>query len=444
METFQRKMEEILIPIALKINKQRHIAAIRDAFTLVFPLTLAGSIIVLINFAVLSPDGFIAKIFRLGQLIPNLADYQAIFSPVLNGTANIMSILIAFLTAYKLAENKNGDRVLCGITSLSMFFIIYPPYMNSNGQTSIITDFLGAQGLFVALIIGLFVGEVLCILQNNKKLVIKMPSSVPPAVSQSFNLLLPIIIVLMSGSILNYLISLITEGGVHYLIFKSIQAPFSNLAGNIVTVLLFVVSQQFLWLLGIHGPNTLNGIRTIMFAQAGVENLAYYGTHGTTIGAPFPITWTGINDAFGNTGGSGATLGLIIAIFIVARKDKKQMSIAKLSAAPGLFNINEPLIFGLPLVMNPIYFIPFIISPVVCNIIGWLSVDVFKIIPPVAIDVGWTTPGFLIPFLGSGGTNYLSLVIGVLCVIVSTLIYLPFVRIAAKTNIKSDKESNNA
>lgn len=438
METMQEKMEATLVPFAAKLNAQRHVAAVRDAFTLAFPLTLAGSIITLINYAILSPDGFIAKILHLGDLIPSLSDFQAVLSPVLNGTANIMSILIVFLTAYKLAGEKKGDQVLSGVTAIGTYFIVYPNYVNVDqvGNT-LPMNFMGAQGLFVALLVGLLVGEFLTALQKNKRLAIKMPDAVPPAVAQSFNLLIPIIIILMGSALFNYLFNYLSEGGIQYVIYNAIQAPFASLGGNIFTILIFVIVQQFLWVLGIHGPNTLSALRTVMFAQQGIDNLAYYGAHGTTIGTPFPITWGGINDAFGNTGGSGATLGMIIAIYLVARKDQQQFQIAKLATAPGLFNINEPLIFGLPIVMNPIYVIPFILAPVICNIIGYLCVAVFEIIPPVSVDVGWTTPGFLIPFLGSGGTNYLSLLIGILCVGVSTIIYLPFVKAAALANQKA-------
>ena len=443
MDSLQEKMEATLVPFAAKVNGQRHVAAVRDAFTLAFPMTLAGSIITLINYAILSPDGFIAKLLFLPKFFPNLADYQAVLSPVLNGTANIMSILIVFLTAYKLAEANKGDKVLSAVCAIGVFFIMYPPYIAQEaGAPALSTGYLGAQGLFVALIIGLIVGEVMPRLQANKKLVIRMPAAVPPAVAQSFNLLIPIIFVLVTGSILNYIFNMIQDGGIQEVIYHAIQAPFSNLGGNIITILLFVVVQQFLWILGIHGPNTMSALRTVMFAEAGVANLEYFGTHGTTIGTPFPITWVGINDAFGNTGGSGATLGLIIAIFLVARKDKQQMEIGKLAAVPGLFNINEPLIFGLPIVMNPIYLIPFILAPVVCNIVGFLCVGVFELIPPVSVDVGWTTPGFLIPFLGSGANNFLSLGIGILCVVISTCIYLPFVRAAASANIKKQQEEN--
>ena len=438
MDKLQATMEATLVPVASKINGQRHVAAVRDAFTLAFPMTLAGSLVMLVNYAVLDPNGFIAKILHLGALIPNLADYQAALTPILQGTTNIMSLLIVFLTAYKLAETKGGDTLLSAICAVGVFFIIYPPYEESGALPM---TFMGAQGLFVAILVGLLVGEAVPALAKNEKLRIKMPDSVPPAVAQSFNLVIPIIIVFMVSGILSFLFNSFTEGGIQYIIYNSIQVPFRSLGNNIFTVLIFALAQQFLWILGIHGPNTLSAIRSVMFAEQGVANLAYYGTTGTTVGCPFPLTWASINDAFGNTGGSGATLGLIIAIFLVARKDKTQMTIGKLALAPGLFNINEPLMFGLPIVMNPIYAIPFIATPLVCNIIGYLCTIVFQIIPPVTLDVGWTTPGFLIPFLGSGGHNVLSLVVGVLCVVVSTLIYMPFVAAAAKANIAKEAES---
>lgn len=438
MDKMQSAMEATLVPVAAKINGQRHVAAVRDAFTLAFPMTLAGSLVMLVNYAVLDPNGFIAKILHLGSLIPNLADYQAALTPILQGTTNIMSLLIVFLTAYKLAETKGGDTLLSAICAVGVFFIIYPPYEESGALPM---TFMGAQGLFVAILVGLLVGEAVPALAKNEKLRIKMPDSVPPAVAQSFNLVIPIIIVFVVSGILSFLFNSFTEGGIQYIIYNSIQVPFRSLGNNIFAVLIFALAQQFLWILGIHGPNTLSAIRSVMFAEQGVANLAYYGTTGTTVGCPFPLTWTSINDAFGNTGGSGATLGLIIAIFLVARKDKTQMTIGKLALAPGLFNINEPLMFGLPIVMNPIYAIPFIATPLVCNIIGYLCTIVFQIIPPVTLDVGWTTPGFLIPFLGSGGHNVLSLVVGVLCVVVSTLIYMPFVAAAAKANIAKEAES---
>lgn len=450
MEAIQSFMERYFVPLAAKINGQRHVAAVRDAFTLAFPLTMGGSMVILINYVLLDPSGFIAKLLHLGDLIPNLAQYQAILSSVVNGTNNILSILIAFLVAYQLAQEMGGDKVLCGITSLSAFFILYPAaqkFAGKNTGTGLTTTYFGAQGLFVGLLVGLLTAELLIRLGKNDKLRIKMPEMVPPAVAQSFNLLIPMMLVLAIIGVLNYLFLMITPEGIQVVIYNAIQSPLTSLGSSMGTIIVFVIVQQLLWIIGIHGPNTLNALRSVIFAEQGNANLAYVAVHGSAWGAPFPVNWVSINDAFGNGGGSGATLGLIISMFIVGRKNKGEFSICKMSLAPGLFNINEPIMFGLPIVMNPMYVIPFILAPIVCDLIGYFCVCVIKIIPPIAYTVAWTTPGFLTPFLGSGADNIMALVIGILCLVVSTIIYLPFVAASTRAAIKKEAEEageNNA
>lgn len=439
MDKLQEAMERVLVPVASKVNSQRHVAAVRDAFTLSFPLTMAGSMVLLINYVFLDPNGFIASLLHLGDLIPNLTDYQAVLSSVINGTTNILALIIAFLVAYQLAGEMNGDKVLCGITSLSGYFIMYPASREFvDGGRGLTSTYFGAQGLFVALLVGLFVAEVLTRLGRNKHLRISMPDMVPPAVSKSFNLLLPIMIVLAVVGVLNFVFANITPDGIQVLIYNAIQAPLTSLGSSMGTILSLVLIQQLLWVLGIHGPNTLSALRSLIFTEQVNANLVYVAANGTSWGAPYPVNWQSINDAFGNTGGSGATLGLIIAMFIAGRRNKAQFQIAKMSLAPGLFNINEPIIFGFPLVMNPMYILPFIVAPIICNIIGYLSVVVFEIIPPIAYSVAWTTPGFLIPFLGSGANNIMSIVIGLVCVAASTVVYLPFVMASTRAAIKSE------
>lgn len=446
MEAIQSFMERYFVPLAAKINGQRHVAAMRDAFTLSFPLTMGGSMVLLINYVLLDPSGFIAKLLHLGDLIPNLAQYQAVLSSVINGTTNILAILIAFLVAYQLAQEMGGDKVLCGITSLSSCFILYPAakaFAGKNAGTGLTTTYFGAQGLFVAILVGLLTAELVIRLGRNEKLRIKMPEMVPPAVAQSFNLLIPMMIVLAIMGVLNYLFSMVTPEGIQVVIYNAIQAPLTSLGSSMGTITVIVIIQQLLWIVGIHGPNTLSALRSVLFTEQVNANLAYVASHGSAWGCPYPIFFQGINDAFGNTGGSGATLGLIIAMFIAGRKNKGEFSICKMAIGPGLFNINEPIMFGLPIVMNPMYVIPFILAPIVCNYIGYFCVCL-KIIPPVAYSVAWTTPGFLIPFLGTGANNIMSLVIGILCLAVSTLIYLPFVVASTRAAVKKEAGENNA
>lgn len=441
MDKFQEGIERVLVPIASKLNGQRHVCAVRDAFILTFPLTMAASLMVLLNFVLLSPDGFIAKIFKLGELIPNLSSYQAVFSPVIKGSTDILAILVVFLIARNLAQHHKGDHLLTGLTAISVFFIIYPDYVAIDGANHIMNKYMGAQGLFVAIIVGIIVGELMSILSKSKRLEIKMPEQVPPAVARTFKVLLPIIIITIFFAILNYFIKKIAPGGIHELVYNIIQQPLTNLSGNLTSVVILSVISQVLWVMGIHGPNTIAAVRDTMFVEANNANLAYVASHGETWGAPFPATWGGLNDAFANYGGSGCTLGLIIAIFLFS-KAQEQKSIAKLSFAPGLFNINETIIFGLPIVLNPIYIIPFVLTPIVNIFIGYTAIVILEIMPPVAYGVPWTTPGPLIPFLGTGGNNIMSLVVGFVCLAVSVLIYAPFVIAASKAEVRDTEKIN--
>ena len=439
MEKFQEGIERVLVPLASKLNSQRHICAVRDAFILTFPLTMAGSLMVLINSVFLSPDGFVCKMLRLQKIFPNIAEYQAIFSPVLKGSTDILAILVTFLIARNLAKQLKSDDLLSGLTAVSVYFIIYPDYVFMNDVNNLSTKFMGAQGLFVAILVGLLVGEFMAILSKSEKLEIKMPEQVPPAVARSFKVLIPIILITLSFSIINFLIKKVAPGGLHEWVYTVLQSPLTKLGQNVGSVIVLAFICQILWAMGIHGPNTIAAVRDTMFAEAVNSNVLYAAQHGTAWGAPFPVTFNGLFDAFGAYGGSGATLGLVIALILFS-KAKDQKSIAKLSLAPGIFNINEMVIFGLPIILNPIYIIPFVLAPIVNIIIGYSATCIFKIIPPVAYGVPWTTPGPLIPFLGTGG-NVLALLIGVLCLAVSVLIYAPFVIAAGKASQVDDDNS---
>lgn len=407
--------------------------------SLTFPLTMAGSLMVLINNVLLDPNGFIAKLIHLGDLIPNLSDYQAIFAPVLNGSLNILALFIVFLIARNLAKSLGADDLLTGLTALSVFLIIYPS--GENGMLP--TQYMGPQGLFVAIIVGILVGEFLSRLSNSPKLEIKMPEQVPPAVARTFKILLPIIIVTVSFSVANFLLLKVVEGGIHELVYNVLQKPLIKLGDSIFSVVTLTLVSNLLWIMGIHGPNTIAAVRDTMFAEANAANLAFAQANGTAWGAPFPTTWA-LVDGFSNYGGSGCTLGLLIAIFIFS-KARDQRDIAKLSIAPGLFNINESVVFGLPIVLNPIFIIPFLLVPIVNLIIGWGAI-MLKIIPPLAYASGvvWTTPGPLIPFLATGG-EFMGLVVGIISLAVSTLIYAPFVIASNRAAAKQQEiEETNA
>lgn len=441
MDKFQTLIEKLLVPIALKLNSQRHVCAVRDAFILSFPLTMAGSLMVLLNNVFLSADGFMFNLLQFDKIFPDIVKLQAIFAPVVKGSADIFSILIVFLIARNLASTLQSDDLLTGLTAISVYFIIYPDYFNSEGVNYLTTQYTGAQGLFVAILVGLLVGELMAKLSSSDKLEIRMPEQVPPAVARSFKVLIPIIITTIIFAVINYFVKMVSPGGLHELIYSIIQTPLTKMSQSLLSVLTLSLLSQSLWAMGIHGPNTIAAIRDTMFSEAGNANLLDFAARGTTWGAPYPITYSGLATAFSEYGGSGGTLGLIIAIFIFS-KNKESKSIAKLSFAPGLFNINEMVIFGLPIVLNPIYIIPFILSPFITTMIGYTAVMILKIIPPVTIGIPWTTPGPLMPFLGTGG-SIAALIVGFVCLAASVLIYTPFVIAANKATIVEGVENES-
>lgn len=440
MNSFNAFMEKHIVPFATKLNEQRHIAAIRDAFMYTFPITMAASLVILINNLIFSKQGFIAQILFLPKFFPHLEEAQKLLTSVTNGTMNILSIFIAYLVARNLAKYFKADDMLVGMTGIAVFMIMYTPSIMKGGVTYLPTTYLGAQGLFVAMLCGGLVGEFLPRLTKIKKLQIKMPEMVPPAVARSFNGLIPIVFVIMVASILNYFIQLVAPGGINDVIYKSIQTPLTHIGVNLYGVIVIAVVQNLLWLVGIHGPNTLNALRSMIFTEADMSNQTYINLHGV-VGVPHRVTWGILNDVFANMGGSGMTLGLIIAIFLVSRR-KDYRAIAKLAFVPGLFNINEPLMFGLPIVLNPIMAIPFVLTPVVNILVGYFVTVVFNWIPSPAIGMTWTTPGPLMPFLGTGG-NLLGLVIGFVCLAISVAMYFPFVLAANKMAVPDDDENKD-
>ncbi|SHE32120.1 PTS system, cellobiose-specific IIC component [Atopostipes suicloacalis DSM 15692] len=439
MNKFGNFLEEHIIPFAARLNNQRHIAAVRDGFITAFPLTMAGSIILLINNTLLNPDGFIADLLNLQAIFPNLADSQQLLVSVVDGTNNIFAIIIAYLVASNLMKILGGDSTFAGITSIAVFFIMYPPTINTEEYGTVMqTNFLGAEGLFVAMIIGLISTELLFRLTQIERLEIKMPEQVPPNVARSFSGMIPIGIVLVVFALLNFTLSLFSDAGLNGLVFDIIQAPLSGMVGNVFAVIVFAMLSNLLWFLGIHGPNTLGGVRDPIFAPLGNANTAFIAENGTTVGIPYPFNWGALNDGFANYGGSGMTLGLIIAIFLFSKREEYK-SLGKLSILPGLFNINEPIIFGLPIVLNPLMIVPFVLTPVVNIVIGYFAIST-GFMDPIGYGVPWTTPGPLIPYIGSGG-DIMGLVVGLFCLVVSVAMYSPFVIMANAEAKERDDEA---
>ncbi|AOR23375.1 PTS sugar transporter subunit IIC [Clostridium taeniosporum] len=421
MKKFFDWMEEHFVPIAAKIGAQRHLVAIRDGFATITPLVMAGAFAVLFNNL-----GFKWYQNFMDWLLP--VGWKAWGVAIWNGSFGIMSLLIVFTISYHLANGYGKDGLSAGIVSVSAALILYA----TNAEGALPFDFLGAQGLFVSIIVALIATELFVKLIGNPKLVIKMPNGVPPAVSKSFAALLPSVIILAITAGIKELFIVINIPDVHKALFETLQQPLQGVAGSLGGVLLIIFVSQLLWFFGLHGSNILLPIINGLLLPLLIEN-----TNMLNAGLePKNILNSQFLDSYVNMGGSGATIALILAIYILGKKSgSQQKMIANLSLAPGCFNINEPIIFGMPIILNPMYFIPFILAPIVSALTAY-GLTLIHFVPKVSIMATWTTPPILGAFLSTNSIR--GAVTAIICLAVSVVIYLPFVYVAGRQELKND------
>ncbi|WP_160691347.1 PTS sugar transporter subunit IIC [Clostridium sp. C2-6-12] len=422
MNKFFQWMEEHFVPVAGKIGGQRHLVAIRDGFATITPIIMAGAFAVLFNNL-----GFEWYQNLLNSLLP--VGWKSWGGNIWSGSFAIMSVLIVFTVSYHLARSYNKDGLAAGVVGVAASMILYA----TTPDGALPYSFLGAQGLFIALIVALVSTELFVKLIGNPRLVIKMPNGVPPAVTKSFAALIPSIIILAIAAGVKQLFITISITDMHQALFFTIQKPLQGLVGSLGGVLIIIFVSQVLWFFGLHGSNILAPIINALLLPLLLAN-----TEAIKSGLqPENILNSQFLDSYVNMGGSGATIGLLIAIYILGKKSgAQQKTIANLGIAPGCFNINEPVIFGMPLVLNPMYFIPFILAPMLSAIIAYVLTYI-GFVPKVSIMATWTTP----PILGAliSTNSVMGAVTALICLTVSVLLYLPFVYMAGRQEVAEEK-----
>ncbi len=424
MKHFIAFMEKYFLPVASKIGNQRHLVAVRDAFAYTMPLMILGAFAVLINnLPIPGFQDFMNGVFS--EKVGGSYVWTLLGGNIWNGTFAVLSLFIAFLVAYNLATSYKVDGISAGIISLGSFFVVG----GAQGMDS--------AGLFVALIVGLLSAEIFRRLSNVDKFTITMPAGVPPAVARSFAALLPAIFTITIFGFVTMLLNAMHIENVVTAFYKAVQQPFMGMANTYPTALLIAFITPFLWFFGLHGANMIEPFMQTINAPAIQANAA-----ALKAGKPIPyVVNKPFMDSFVNLGGTGVTIGLIIAIFLIGRRNKPYMSVASLAAAPGIFNINEPLAFGLPIVLNPILFVPYIIAPMVSVSIAYFA-TVSGFMPACSNMPPWVTP----PIIGAviATASWQGGLIAAINIVVSAVIYAPFVYMSTAMENKRTKKANQA
>ncbi len=411
--------------VAAKIANITYLKILRDAFQVIMPMFILAGIGTLLNsviFPALTNGDLLAKLQVFGTLISN-------------ATLNISAMLVAPMISYYLAKARKFDSPMSAvIVTIGSLFAIMPIVNQATIKgtekmaevTGVVTfDKIGTNGMFAGIIIGFVATEIFIKLSKLKALKINLGQGIPPAVATSFELMIPIFITILIICLVSTLLVDLWNTSVIDFITMAIQKPLTKVGNSFIGFTFLFALANFVFSIGIHPSTITSSIMKAPLMVAMNENMTAAAAGRQ---APNIINYS-FRLVFGQMGGTGATLGLLIAILLFTKyKPFKQVS--KLALAPAIFNINEPIVFGLPVVFNVSLMIPFVLGPIIGTTIGYVMTAI-GFIKPLTVLVPWTIPPFVNGFLASGG-DWKVVLVQIIIVAVHVILYLPFLKVSEK------------
>lgn len=422
MGGFTNWMEKHFVPVAAKIGSQKHLVAIRDAFIAIMPVTMAGAFATLFNVFVRD----IPRQLGADGIVSFFQPFIAVNGNVWWGCLGFFALAFSFSLGYHLSKAYDVNPIAGGMINFAAL-LSTTSQSHNEGWGGLSWSYTSANGLFTALILGLIV-TMIYIKMTQANIIIKMPEGVPPAVSKTFAALIPGVVAIFFAGLVGYLCYSWTGMYLNEVVFSFIQEPSMRAAQSFPIVLLVVLAVQLLWFFGLHGTNLLAPILDGVYKTALLQNTDAF-TAGAR-GLELPHLWSGASfNAYAWMGGAGCTLALIVAILLFSKKDAEK-TVAKLSLPMGIFNINEPITFGVPIVLNALYVIPYILIPVLLTTIGYFA-TAFGLVAPAAVEVPWIVPPVLYAFLTTG-MDWRAAVLALINLGIAIVLWSIFVRIANK------------
>ena len=425
--SFSDKFADVLSRVAELVDDNKYLNCIKNAFTFYMPFVIIGSFASLFKTAA----GFESFAF--------IKPLQPAFAAINFATMTTMSLVIVFLLGMELAKKNDQPVYLSGMVALMSYITIVPQSLTVvvEGAEAIVSNVLpagsmNAQGLFVGMFVAILSGELFSKLMKFEKLQIKMPPSVPAAISKSFNTLIPLTIVLFVFGIAGSLFVNFTGSYISEYMYAVLQKPLETVVQTPFGILALVIISQLLWVVGIHGGLVISPLRNPLLISALASNIEAVEA-GLIPSNPVTMTfWL----TFIVCGGAGITIALLLGNFLFSKRDDYKM-ISKLGFLPGLCGINEPVTFGLPIVLNPIMAIPFVLSSVVGTVVGLVATNI-GFIPCSTVDVPFGVPIILNALMGYGTFN--AVIVQLVIIAICIVLYVPFIKIANRQYFKELEE----
>lgn len=421
------KLESVLMPLAEKIGKNKYLIAIRDGFLLSMPLLIVGSFFLLIaNFPIPGWTDFWARFF--GE------NWDSYFAKPTDATFSIMAVLAVVGIGYSFSEQMKVDRLFGAAVSLVCWFLIMPYkiLVNDTAVSGIPLGWVGSKGIFVG-ILAAFLSVHIYAWVNKKGWIIKMPDGVPPTVAKSFSALIPAGVSVLVFFILNIVFAMTPYGNAFNFVFTILQTPLLKLGNTLPAMVIAYIFLHLFWFFGVNGGSVVGAVFNPILQTLSAENLTAFQA-----GQPLPnIISQQFQDLFATFGGCGSTLSLLIAMLFFCRS-KRIKELGKLAFIPGLFGINEPIVFGLPILLNPMMLIPFMLVPTINIVISYFCMSIGLVPLCSGVAIPWTMPVILSGFLATG---WQGAILQLLLLILGVFIYMPFIKMMDKQYMEDETKT---
>lgn len=413
--------------------------SIRDGFLLSTPLLIGGSIFLLIaNFPIPAWIEFLEGTVVNQATGQTLAGY---ISKPADATFTIMAVFAVMGIAYSFAEKLGTNKLFGAATALVSWFLIMPYTVTGevdvNGVaqavslTGVPLGWLGAKGIFVGIFCA-FISVHIYTFVEKRGWTIKMPAGVPPTVEESFAALIPAAVVMTIFFAVNLIFGYMGTD-VFQIIFEFLQTPLLNLGDTLGAMVIAYIFLHIFWFFGVNGGSVVGAVFNPILQTLSAGNVA--GEHH--------IICQQFQDLFATFGGAGSTLSLVIAMLLFC-KSKRIKNLGKMSLVPGIFGINEPILFGLPIVLNPAMLVPFILVPTINIVISYFAMAMNFVPICSGVNIPWTTPLVISGFLA---TNWAGALLQAALLVLGVFIYMPFIKILDKqylqeemSNVEEDDE----
>lgn len=424
-QTNEKTIIDRFVDVAGMIASIEYLQVLKNSFMTIMPMFILAGFGTMLN-------SVIFPLFAEGEL---LADLQTFGTLINNGTLNLAGLFVAAMVSYNVARLRGfGDAMAAVLVSLASFFVIMPTEIQATlvetgeaaGTSGVVSyNLLGSNGMFAGIIIAFAATELLVKLSKVEQFKINLGESVPENVGKNFTVLIPVILTVSIFALISGLLNIFWGTNIIDVIITIVQAPLMSIGSSLGGFIIILTAGVFLFSLGIHHSVITSSIlQPILLVNTNENMLA------AAAGEEIPhILNDSFRPIFTTVGGTGSTLGLVLAIFLFSKYEPYKQ-ISKLAIGPSLFNINEPVIFGMPIVFNVPLMIPFIIAPILGTVMGYFATW-SGIIEPFSILVPWTTPPLVNAFLASGG-DWKAPLVHLAIIVAQTLLYIPFLRIAER------------